>query len=171
MLLRVLLLVAAAASDEAIRHRTLFNCKSSSPCAVAELTDENWTVNLDSRPHLVMFYTSWCGNCKVLAPKFAKAAKALLGTEFKLGAINIDTNPRTQSQLNVRSIPKVYFVPYAGGSPIEYQGERSTDAIVEFAEGLIAFKNKKLAEAAKGDDDDDSASRRRRRSAAARELR
>uniref|UniRef100_A0A7S3LUX6 Thioredoxin domain-containing protein n=1 Tax=Palpitomonas bilix TaxID=652834 RepID=A0A7S3LUX6_9EUKA len=88
---------------------------------------------------MVEFFAPWCGHCQRLAPEWEEAATTLKG-QVKLGAVNADAEKELAGRYGVSGYPTiVYFPPTAKGkkktaqSAVPYQGERSAQAIVDFA--------------------------------------
>ncbi|KAM7367787.1 hypothetical protein PAMP_014062 [Pampus punctatissimus] len=81
---------------------------------------------------LVEFYAPWCGHCKNLTPDWKKAATALKGI-VKVGAVDADQHKSLGSQYGVRGFPTIKIFGADKNKPEEYQGGRSSQAIVDGA--------------------------------------
>jgi len=101
--------------------------------AVVELTDGNFdsTVLKSDDMWLVEFFAPWCGHCKNLEPHWAEAASRLKG-KMKLGALDATVHNVKSSQYDVRGFPTIKF--FHNGEVSEYDGGRTADAIVAWAE-------------------------------------
>ena len=128
-------------------HSDMFSCRSKKGCPVAELGDGNFELSL-SIPHFVMFYAPWCGHCKQLAPKLKKAAKELEGSGVKMGAVDVEPNPKVQGKFpDIRGFPTLKFLPSSNPrKAIDYNGQREVEDIVQFAKEQAKKAGVALAE-------------------------
>jgi thioredoxin 1 len=70
------------------------------------ITDGNFDAEVlkSSTPVLIDFWAQWCAPCRAIAPMVEALAKDYAG-KLKVGKIDIDSNPKTPTQYDVRSIP------------------------------------------------------------------
>jgi len=108
---------------------------------VVELTDSNFKkkviYNKETQGWLVEFYAPWCGHCKSLAGPWADAATQLKGKMF-MGALDATQHGSTAQEYGVQGYPTIkYFAP-GSTEPEDYDGGRTADAIVKWAEEKFA---------------------------------
>jgi thioredoxin 1 len=65
-------------------------------------------------PVLVDFYADWCGPCKMIAPFLDELAEKFIG-KVTIAKMNVDTNTRTPTEFQVRSIPTMIL--FVDGKP------------------------------------------------------
>ncbi len=93
------------------------------------LTDKDFHAQLAGKTAVIDFYAPWCGHCQSLAPIWAAAAAE--GSPVVFAKVNVDENDATASQFNVEGLPTICKV--RGNRFIEFKGDRSKSAILEFA--------------------------------------
>ena len=80
-------------------------------------SDNDFAANVleAKKPILVDFWAEWCGPCKAIAPALEEISKAR-GAALKIYKLNIDENPLTPQQYNVRGIPTLLI--FHGGEVV-----------------------------------------------------
>ncbi|XP_056420166.1 protein disulfide-isomerase A6 [Hyla sarda] len=81
---------------------------------------------------LVEFYAPWCGHCQRLTPDWKKAATALKGI-VKVGAIDCDQHKTVGGEYGIRGFPTIKIFGANKNKPEDYQGARTSEAIVDGA--------------------------------------
>lgn len=73
---------------------------------ITNVTDASFENDVlkSSQPVLIDFWATWCGPCRAIAPVVEQLAGEYAG-KVKVVKVNIDENPKTPTQYDVRSIP------------------------------------------------------------------
>ena len=76
---------------------------------VVEVTDQNFQdVTGGAGLSMVDFWAVWCGPCRIVAPIMEQLADEYAG-KVTVGKLDVDSNQRSATQFNVRSIPTILF--------------------------------------------------------------
>jgi len=82
-------------------------------------------------PLLVDFWASWCGPCRMMAPEFEAAARAL-EPRMRLAKVSTEEAPGLAAELRITGIPLLAL--FAGGQEVARQaGAMSARQIVDWA--------------------------------------
>ena len=84
---------------------------------------------------VVIAKADWCGHCRKAAPEFEKLRQAsplrlANGSQATVEIVDADQNKAEVAALGVKGFPTIMVMK--GGEKIEYPGERTYDAVVEF---------------------------------------
>ncbi len=86
-----------------------------------------------SIPVLVDVWAPWCGPCRMMAPAFAQAARAL-EPDMRLVKLNSEAEPDAAGRLGIRGIPTLLM--FAGGREVaRVSGAMDAGSIVAWARG------------------------------------
>lgn len=85
---------------------------------IVNLTDDGFETEVlnAALPTLVDFWAEWCGPCRALTPVIESAAADYAG-KAQICKMNIDENPKTPSQFEVKAIPTILI--FKGGEVVE----------------------------------------------------
>ncbi|KYO32992.1 protein disulfide-isomerase A6 isoform X1 [Alligator mississippiensis] len=110
------------------------NSLYSSSDDVIELTPTNFNKEVlqSASLWLVEFYAPWCGHCQRLTPEWKKAATALKGV-VKVGAVDADKHQSLGGQYAVKGFPTIKIFGANKNKAEDYQGGRTSEAIVDAA--------------------------------------
>nr|XP_031830760.1 protein disulfide-isomerase [Nomia melanderi] len=101
--------------------------------AVLVLTKDNFDEAIAQNDYmLIEFYAPWCGHCKALAPKYAKAAKKLqeIDSSVKLAKVDATVEFKLAEMHGINAYPTLKF--YRKGAFIDYSDSREVDDIVNW---------------------------------------
>lgn len=89
----------------------------------------------DELPLIVDYWAPWCGPCRMMAPEFAKAAKAM-GGRARFAKINTQDHPKISERLRIQGIP-LLILWHKGRELARLPGARPAAEIQAFVEAKI----------------------------------
>ncbi|KAI0058205.1 protein disulfide isomerase [Artomyces pyxidatus] len=113
------------------------NIKPPPPPATLILDSHTFDEVVFNKDHdtLVTFTAPWCGHCKNLKPKYEEVAKTF-ASEPNCVVANIDADAEANrpiaTRYEIKSFPTIKFFPKGKDEPVDYEGDRSEQAFVDF---------------------------------------
>ena len=98
------------------------------------VTDDNFAEEVvnASVPVLVDFWAPWCGPCRALGPVIDELSAEFAG-KINIVKMNVDENPATPGQFNIRAIPTLIL--FKNGKVVEHiTGAVSKSSLKELIE-------------------------------------
>jgi len=108
-----------------------------------ELDNESFDGAVDgSKPAFVMFYAEWCGHCKSFKPDYERVGEAFQGSDVVIAKVNADTHRELGERFNIEGFPTLKYFPKSFTKPEDYEGQRTTEGVIEFINSRAGTKVK-----------------------------
>lgn len=105
--------------------------------AVLEVRDDEFEDTLkENRNVVVKYYASWCGTCRLFAPKFRRLSEDEKYAHVKFLDVDAERNPNARKRANVENLPT--FAVFHDGELVESSSTSKEDAVKELIEKLKA---------------------------------
>lgn len=87
-----------------------------------------------SKSVLVEFYAPWCGHCKQLAPIYDQLGERFSDRSDEFVIAKMDSTVNELEDIKIQSFPTIKLFPKNSDQPIDYNGERTLEALAKFVE-------------------------------------
>ena len=100
-----------------------------------EIKDDSLQELVASQPKVIVQYSAgWCGNCRIMKPKFKKMATENEGISFVL--IDAEKNPNARQLADVSNLPT--FAAFANGALLNQVQTNKADVLKTFVDEAAA---------------------------------
>jgi len=129
-----------------INQKTGLNARvpGKAPSSVVELTNDNFEEKVVNSEEgvFVKFFAPWCGHCKSLEPAYEQFAKVFENdAEATIARVDCDANRDACQKYGVSGYPTLKWFPSGQkDSPVDYDSERTLDALVSFVNDKAGTK-------------------------------
>lgn len=98
-------------------------------------SDANYQSYLAENPKVVVkFFADWCGNCKLIAPKYRKLAESGTYPEVVFLDVNAESNPEFRKLAGVSNLP--FFATFRNGKLVQGDAVSKIEAVEQMVLGL-----------------------------------
>jgi thioredoxin 1 len=91
------------------------------------------TVVAQNEKVVVQFSASWCGNCRIMKPKFKKLASENEGISFVL--VDAENFPESRKLANVSNLPT--FATFVNGKLVNETQTNKQEVLIELVNEII----------------------------------
>ena len=96
-----------------------------------EIKDDSLQELVANQPKVIVQYTAgWCGNCRIMKPKFKKTATENEGISFVL--IDAEKNPNSRQLADVSNLPT--FAAFENGTLLNQVQTNKVDVLKTFVD-------------------------------------
>lgn len=100
-----------------------------------EIKDDSLQELVASQPKVIVQYSAgWCGNCRIMKPKFKKVAAENEGISFVL--IDAEKNPNSRQLAEVSNLPT--FAAFENGTLLNQVQTNKVDVLKTFVDEAAA---------------------------------
>ena len=100
-----------------------------------EIKDDSLQELVANQPKVIVQYTAgWCGNCRIMKPKFKKMATENKGISFVL--IDAEKNPNSRQLADVSNLPT--FAAFENGTLLNQVQTNKVDVLKTFVDEATA---------------------------------
>lgn len=93
------------------------------------------SVRGDDLPLIVDYWAAWCGPCRMMAPEFAKAAKAM-APDVRFAKLDTEAHPAVSQRAGIRGIPALILY-HRGREVARLAGARPAAEITAFVQSHV----------------------------------
>ncbi len=98
-----------------------------------ELDQDNLQEIVNSNDKVIVQYSAgWCGNCRMIKPKFKRYSQETEGVQFVL--VDAEKFPQSRQLANVNNLPT--FAAFEGGAFKDQIQTNKADVLKDFIDGV-----------------------------------
>ena len=98
--------------------------------SVENINDQNTNQLDNSKTAVVKYFASWCGSCRLFAPKFKKISNSKEFSSINFLEVDAEANPEIRKRAEVSSLP--YFAIFKDGQFVGGLSTAKEEALEKF---------------------------------------
>lgn len=103
--------------------------------AVLISTDADFSAQISGNSKVIVkYYADWCGNCKLISPKYRRLSEDERFNDIVFLDVNAEENEAARKIANVDNLP--FFAVFQNGQFVTGKAASKEEAIVNLLEGL-----------------------------------
>lgn len=130
-------MVIISINDNIFTDRVLLHYQNSRNMGVTEITDKEFMDEIQNNPSVIIkYYADWCGNCKLIAPKYKRLSNDERFSGVKFLDVNAENNPVARDFVKVDNLP--FFAVIHNGQIVEASAGSKEEMIVNMLDKVMA---------------------------------
>jgi thiol-disulfide isomerase/thioredoxin len=100
------------------------------------LTDQDFNTALQSNDTVIVkYFADWCGNCKLISPKFRRLSDSETYSSAFFTEVNAEENPESRKMAGVDNLP--YFAVFKNGALVSGMATSKIEVVESMIQSAV----------------------------------